>query len=124
MPNKLPTYPPNHPLNPYYVRPPDVDRREPIVLPEVSPDEVWEDVPASRKLKDYEAIDLKNRLIFKGIPARYRDTKRGVVFLHLFTGKVHMVPQVPQRFLPEATRIAEEFLREEDNITRQKAQKK
>lgn len=91
-------------------------QREPIHMPDVDPSEVWEDVPLYRELMGYEGADLVNTLRLAAIPTRHRDTKRGGGMRTLFTGKANMVPQVPQRFLAEAARIASEFLNEGENL--------
>jgi hypothetical protein len=90
------------------------EKREPINMPEVDPSELWAEVPLRRALEGWEGADLINTLRRAAIPTRHRDTKRGGLLRTLLAGKPTMVPEVPQRFLKEATTIADEFLREID----------
>ena len=90
------------------------EKREPIDMPAVDPSEPWGEVPLARALKGYEAADLINTLRRAAIPTRHRDTKRGGLLRTLLTGKAAMVPEVPLRFMKEASQVAADFLREQD----------
>jgi hypothetical protein len=88
----------------------DTPPRPEPVLPPVDPAEPWVYLPLPRELTNQETWDLTETLQWAGIPARA--WQRGSLIKSLFKGKMNIFPEVPERFLIEARKVADQYFRE------------